>query len=201
MNHLAHLLLAGSDPDSIIGNLAGDYVKGPLDKSWPPALRAGIELHRRVDSYTDAHETVRAARSLFTRRRRRFAGVIMDVAFDHFLSLHWSEFHDQNRRGFIDQIYETLKANHHELPVPLRNVAPIMIRRDWLAHCETLVGAGVVLDRIATRSERARPLHGAIREVEENLRQLETTFLEYFPDAIAFAMVEKARLKEKDRGF
>lgn len=194
MNHLAHLLLAHSRPASIIGNLAGDFVKGPLDDTLPPAIRAGIQLHRRVDSFTDAHPTVRAAKRAFSDRRRRFAGVILDVAFDHFLSVHWDRFHNEERRVFIDRVYATLTDHHPSLPGQLRKVAPVMIRRDWLARCETLAGAGDVLDRIAARSSRAEPLIGSIEEVVRSLEVLEASFLDYFPDAIAFAEQEKARL-------
>lgn len=196
MNHLAHLLLAHSKPASIIGNLAGDFVKGPLDDTWPPAIRAGIQLHRRLDSYTDAHPTVRAAKAVFSDRRRRFAGVILDVAFDHFLSLHWDQFHSDDRRVFIDQVYAILTEHQPSLPGELRQVAPVMIRRDWLARCETLAGTGEVLDRIASRSARAKPLIGSIEEVVSNLETLETSFLAYFPEAVRFAEQEKARFAE-----
>lgn len=189
------MLLAGPEPVSIIGNLAGDFVKGPIDESWPRELRAGIQLHRRIDTYTDTHKSVRGARRIFSPGRRRFAGVILDVAFDYFLCRHWSRFHDQARRAFIEHVYQTLSARHADLPDRLRDVAPIMIQRDWLTHCETLAGAGSVLNRIATRSHRARPLEGAVEEVEQHLPELEATFLDYFPELIAFAEAEKARLK------
>lgn len=196
MNHLAHLLLAHSESASIIGNLAGDFVKGPLDNSWPPAIRAGIQLHRRVDSYTDAHPTVKASKKVFSRRRRRFAGVILDVAFDYFLSLHWDRFHGDDRREFISRVYAILTEHQPNLPGQLRRIAPVMVRRDWLAHCETLAGAGEVLDRIASRSPRAEPLVGSIEEVASNLEILEASFLAYFPEAIKFAEKEKAQLAQ-----
>lgn len=194
MNHLAHLLLAHSRPASIIGNLAGDFVKGPLDNTWPPAIRAGIQLHRRIDSYTDAHPTVKASRKVFSLRRRRFAGVILDVAFDYFLSLHWDRFHGEDRRVFISRVYSILTEHQPNLPGRLRQIAPVMVRRDWLARCETLAGAGEVLDRIASRSPRAEPLVGSIEEVVSNLETLEASFLAYFPEAVEFAKQEKARL-------
>lgn len=199
MNHLAHLVLADPEPASIIGNLAGDFVKGPIDLSWPAALREGVQLHRRIDSYTDAHAELREVKNLFSRARRRFAGVILDVAFDHFLSCHWQRYVRPERREFIDSVYAVLTDQHHNLPADLRRVAPIMIRRDWLARCESLQGTGQVLDRIATRSHRTGPLRGSIEEVQAHYPALEASFLSYFPQALQFAEQEKARLSQTQK--
>jgi glyoxylase-like metal-dependent hydrolase (beta-lactamase superfamily II) len=38
MNHLAHLFLAQETAESLIGNLAGDFVKGALGDRFPPAI-------------------------------------------------------------------------------------------------------------------------------------------------------------------
>ena len=50
MNFLAHLFLADRDAESLIGNLAGDFVKGPLHDRFTPRIREGIMQHRRLDS-------------------------------------------------------------------------------------------------------------------------------------------------------
>jgi hypothetical protein len=42
MNHLAHLFLADGTPGSIIGNLAGDFVKGSLAAFGADASPRGI---------------------------------------------------------------------------------------------------------------------------------------------------------------
>ena len=56
MNYLAHLFLAGGSPESLIGNLAGDFVKGALGDRFTPGIREGIMQHRRIDAFTDPTE-------------------------------------------------------------------------------------------------------------------------------------------------
>ncbi|MGZ7081297.1 MAG: ACP phosphodiesterase, partial [Thermoanaerobaculia bacterium] len=58
MNYLAHLFLAGDSAESMIGNLAGDFVKGVLHDRFPPAITAGIVMHRKIDAFTDSHPQV-----------------------------------------------------------------------------------------------------------------------------------------------
>ncbi|MGA2151478.1 MAG: DUF479 domain-containing protein, partial [Geobacteraceae bacterium] len=51
MNFLAHLYLSGDDPELLVGNLLGDFVKGRLSGNFPDGIERGIELHRRIDSF------------------------------------------------------------------------------------------------------------------------------------------------------
>jgi len=50
MNDLAHLYLAGPDPYGRIGNLLGDFIKGPLSEyasCYSEGIVKGIKLHSR----------------------------------------------------------------------------------------------------------------------------------------------------------
>jgi acyl carrier protein phosphodiesterase len=56
MNYLAHAWLARHSDDAILGAILGDFVFGQSAlQDWPPAVRAEIVRHRRIDQYTDAH--------------------------------------------------------------------------------------------------------------------------------------------------
>ena len=55
MNYLAHLLLADDEPESIIGGMLGDFVRGREAGRYSDGIRAGIRLHVRIDSFTDDH--------------------------------------------------------------------------------------------------------------------------------------------------
>ena len=75
MNYLAHLFLAGNRPESVIGSLMGDFVKGRVDPTRPPALRHAILQHRRIDSFTDAHPLVKQSKQRINPEFRRYAGI------------------------------------------------------------------------------------------------------------------------------
>ncbi|TEL14247.1 DUF479 domain-containing protein [Pseudomonas aeruginosa] len=86
MNYLAHLHLGGPQPAQLLGSLYGDFVKGRLQGQWPDEIERAIQLHRRIDAFTDSHPLVHAAKRRFPLERRRFAGVLLDVFFDHCLA-------------------------------------------------------------------------------------------------------------------
>src|SRR6476661_6124760 len=116
MNYLAHLFLSEGTPESLIGNLLGDFVKGTPVNLYPEEIRKGIDLHRKVDSYTDSHAIVRSSKSLVCADRRRFAGVLIDVFYDHFLAKNWLEYSEIPLRDFSRHVYKILQDNRDILP-------------------------------------------------------------------------------------
>ena len=50
-----------------------------------------LHLHREIDRLTDADADVRAINRLLSVRHGRYAPVLSDIAFDHFLCLNWEQ--------------------------------------------------------------------------------------------------------------
>ena len=96
MNYLAHLHLGGPGREDRLGSLYGDFVKGSADV-WPAGIAAGIRLHRRIDVYTDDHPLVIRAKTRLPAARRRVAGLLVDVFFDHCLARHTHDAAQQPR--------------------------------------------------------------------------------------------------------
>lgn len=190
MNYLAHLYLAEDSDESILGNLLGDFVKGPLRDEYDPEIIKGIKTHRKVDLFTDSHENFLASKRMISAERRRFAGIIIDLTFDHFLAKNWSDYSGQELSGFIGNTYELLMRNRGILPEKLQYFLPRMIEEDWLGSYGKLEGIGRTLDRISgrltRRFARENSLTGAVEEIESNYERLENNFYEFFPQVIAF---------------
>ncbi|MBE2257659.1 MAG: DUF479 domain-containing protein [Rhodobacteraceae bacterium] len=189
MNYLAHALLAGPDDDYRLGGLLGDFVKGPLPPT-PSALGAevlhGLVLHRRIDSFADAHVAFRRSRQRISAERRRYSGIIIDLFYDHFLAVHWGRFSEQALEAFTAGVYALLAR--HRLPERLAQILPRMRADDWLASYREPAAVGRALDQIASR--RVRPgnsLAGAGVELGAAYGDFESDFLEFFPAAMAFA--------------
>lgn len=89
MNYLAHLHLADRAGLPLAGAVLGDVVRGRLEGRFPPLLECSIRLHRRIDVVTDAHPIVAAERARFEHGPRRYAGVLLDILYDHCLALDW----------------------------------------------------------------------------------------------------------------
>lgn len=96
MNFLAHLLLGPHEAPQAVGSLLGDFVKGPMDSiALPEGVREGIWLHRQIDGFTDRHELVARSKERVSRQRRRYAGIMVDMFYDHLLARHWQRFSGQ----------------------------------------------------------------------------------------------------------
>lgn len=182
MNHLAHLYLARAEPESRLGNLLGDFRRqvDPTELSVP--VRRGLDNHRHVDALTDAHPLVAHGRRLFSRRRRRFAGIALDVVFDHFLIRHWSRFATQPLDKFIGEVYRDLEYTMPGLVEPARVSLQTMIDRDWLRACASLDSSGRVLDHLAGRLRFPHDFTGTVDEIRVLDRELEDIFLGFFPE-------------------
>src|SRR5689334_16196335 len=117
----------------MLGALLGDFVFGTSGPdAYAPVIRREIHLHRQVDSFTDAHPAVDAARDFFADGRRRFCGIALDVFYDHCLAREWERWSDESLDGFTARFYAHLLDNLPILPERLRQLAPLMARGDWL---------------------------------------------------------------------
>ena len=147
----------------------------------------GVRLHREIDRYTDAHPVVRQSKDRFSKGRRRYAGIIVDVLHDHLLSRYWDRFSERGRQEFIDDSYRILQRNESILPARMRWVAARMIQQDWLGSYRYIENIGRVYDRMSRRLRQPNNLEGALEEVLVNYGALDGDFQNFFPDLRAHA--------------
>ena len=189
MNYLAHALLAGPDDDYRLGGLLGDFVKGPLSPAPPQfsaAVVQGLLLHRRIDSFADAHRAFARSRQRVSVERRRYSGIVVDMFYDHFLAAHWARFSTQPLESFSAAVYALL--SRRPIPDRLARILPRMCQEDWLASYREPAAVGRALDQIAVhRLKRSNTLSGAGGELVQCYAQFESDFHEFFPAAMAFA--------------
>lgn len=164
----------------------GDFVKGTLTDQYSELITKGIRRHRKIDVYSDSHPIPLKSRNRFSGEQRRFAGIIVDVCYDHFLSQHWDRYSDKERSDFIDDVYRTLSAHRSILPDRLQGILPLMIEQDWLGSYYSLTGVEAALSGISRRCKRINPLGTSITEIEQNYHGLESDFLDFFPQLIGF---------------
>ncbi len=189
MNHLAHLFLAGDTPESLIGNLAGDFVKGPLRVRFAPGIHDGIMHHRRIDTFTDAHPAVAAFRSVLIPEHGHYARVIADMFFDHFLALRFDEYAGEPLESFLARTYAVIDPHEESLPGMLRWVYPRMRDEGWLESYRELDGIHLALTNISRRFSRKPRLETATRHLTDSREELERRFEEFFPEVMAFSSI------------
>lgn len=181
MNYLAHLALAQPTVASKVGNLLGDFMRGVDAAQLPEPVRLGLDNHRLVDRLTDQHPEVMASRRLFSPQRRRFAGVAMDVLFDHFLLRHWAHFHDEALAASVARDYQLLLQGRPLMPTPMREHVSRLVAHDGLRYYRSLEEVGQALDRMAARIRFANRFQGMADELAQHYDELEQVFLKLYP--------------------
>jgi acyl carrier protein phosphodiesterase len=187
LNYLAHLYLSEPTEEAWLGSLLGDFVKGPLDGRYSAGITGAIALHRKIDSFTDAHPMVLQSKSRISAGRRRYAGIMMDMFYDHFLAKYWGEFHDEPLEEFSARIYSILGRRHAILPERLQRVAPMMAQWNWLASYAEIDSIHTALDRMGQRMKRENRLLNSADELVEHYVELESDFRAFMPQVLQFA--------------
>lgn len=188
MNFLAHAFLAGPHPADRLGGMLGDFVKGPLPAGLPAPVAAGVALHRRIDSFCEGHPAFRASRARVSPERRRYAGIMIDLFYDHFLASHWDGFSRQPLEEFADETYALLARHGDLLPPRLAGILPYMRGEDWLSSYRSLASVAEALDSMSRhRLTRPNRLAGSATELAARYAEFEQDFKAFFPDACSFA--------------
>ena len=191
MNYLAHLHLGGDAPAQLLGSLYGDFVKGPLDGRWPADIEAAIALHRRIDAFTDSHPLQARARARFPAARRRVAGMLLDLFFDHCLARDWPQYHPQPLQQFTERFYRVLVAEP-QLPGHLQVIAPRMAAQDWLGSYRDFAVLQPVIAGMQRRLSRPQLLDGSLAELERLYEPLSEDFAAFYPALMAFAEAQRS---------
>lgn len=187
MNFLAHLYLAGNNKYSIIGNFIADHVKGNTIDLYNEEIRKGIRFHRSVDEFTDSNETVRHTLVGLRPFFHKYAGVVLDMYYDHFLANSWSRYSTEQLEDFTARMYEVLRSSYDILPQRSRYMLPYMMNDDWLLNYKHFEGLHMALSGISRRTTFASGLEDAVDHLKGNYHVYEKSFEEFFPQLLEFA--------------
>ncbi len=182
MNFLAHIYLSGDEPDTIWGNFIGDGVKGKQLLSYPKGIRQGIELHRHIDHFTDNHPITAEARKLIRPHFRKYAGVVLDMYFDHFLGQDWERYHHQPLEEFVPEIHDLLNRFEPKMPEKTRRFFFYMKEHNWLLNYRNLDSLSRVFKGMSSRTPFESNMENAVPVLIEHYDELSGFFTEFFPD-------------------
>ncbi len=186
MNFLAHFHLAGPDEGLLIGALEGDYRKGPLRGELPYHVEQGVKLHRAIDAFTDSHPLTEQLRRQFPNNLRRFAGIVIDISFDHYLTRHWHRFGSQSLEEFSQGVYVTLADNKKVFSDRANRMVQRLIDYDILCAYDDWDAVAATASRVGERFKHGNPLREIQPSIEPLRTNLESAFLEFYPDLQEF---------------
>ncbi len=188
MNHLAHAVLAGDDEALQVGGMLGDFVRGRPDAArFPAPVIVGIRLHRAIDVYTDAHPQVVAARCRLPAPYRRYAGILLDMWFDHCLARDFSDWYPQPLAHCAAALRDLLRRHHAILPADLQRFRAYMEAHDLPGAYADPVMLDKALRGIGRRLRRDNPMDSAWSVLTVHEAALQRHFEAFFPQLQAFA--------------
>ena len=197
MNFLAHIYLSGNNELITIGNFVGDGVRGNKYKNYPLEIQIGIQLHREIDTFTDAHKTFRRSTKRLHKNYGHYSGVIVDIFYDHFLAKNWTQYSDIPLEKYIDAFYKSLNENFDVLPQRFKRLTPFMIEDNWLLSYATIEGIQRVLDGMNRRTKGKSKMNGATKELIDHYKDFEKDFTEFFDELIEFSQIKRLEIKKQ----
>ncbi|WP_125723760.1 acyl carrier protein phosphodiesterase [Flavobacterium ustbae] len=182
MNFLAHIYLSGENDLIKIGNFMADGIRGKQFEHFPEDVQRGILLHRFIDTYTDSHDIFRKSTKRLHERYHHYAGVIVDIVYDHFLAKNWSQYSDEKLELFVKRFYHSLHDNYDILTEKTQGLMPYMIERNWLLSYRTTEGIHNILTQMDRRSKNISQMQYAIEELIQFYDEFEEEFTLFFEE-------------------
>lgn len=182
MNYLAHLYLSFNDPGIMIGNFIADHVKGRTVNLYEGNIRKGIDLHRAIDQFTDSHPVTRMSKERLRPEFRKYAPVIVDIYYDHFLARDWSSYHHEPLPDFADKCYSLMKAHSAILPERTVYMLGFMESQNWLLKYAELEGLQRALTGLSRRTTFESNMQLAAAFLEKHYNDFEHEFERFFPE-------------------
>lgn len=187
MNYLAHAYLSFNHPETLVGNMISDFVKGKTKFSYPAGIQTGIELHRHIDRFTDEHEATKEAKEIFRPAYRLYSGAFVDVVYDHFLAADEREFSEQSLLFFTRSAYNMLDEHFHHLPERFSRMLPYMKDQNWLFHYRTRWGTEKSLGGLVRRAAYLTESDTAFRLFEQHYQLFQDCYRHFWADVKPFA--------------
>jgi acyl carrier protein phosphodiesterase len=190
MNFLAHIFLSGENDEIRLGNFIGDFVKGNAYNKYSPFIRKGILLHRKIDTFTDSHPIVRQHKSLFYDKYHKYAGIIIDILYDHYLAHYWHMFSEVDYKNYIEFVNEFLLNNIESMPPDLKKIVPNLVQNNWLNLYRTIEGFESVLIGMSKGTSLPAENNFAILILRKNYESIRYEFFNYFPQLMEYVKNE-----------
>ena len=187
MNFLAHIYLSGDNDLIKIGNFMADGIRGKQFENYPSEIQKGIILHRGIDTFTDAHPIFRQSTKRLHQNYHHYAGVIVDVLYDHFLAKNWKNYSDEKLTEYVDRFYQSLVDNKHSLSERIVTIMPILFKENWLVAYETIEGIQHILTQMDRRTKDQSKMRFAVQDLTEFYTEFENEFTTFFKELIVFS--------------
>ncbi len=195
MNHLAHFHLSKRLEEVIVGNFLGDFVRQKEVDKLPIPVQHGVELHREIDLFTDAHPVVKDLKKGLSAELGRYAAVLLDVYFDFALISKWEHYSNTSLENYSKWIYSVLEQNEHLLNYNSRRFYEFMISRNLLVNYGNYDGIDQVSKGMANRSTHGDVMKKGRNVLVKNESIILLAFDQFYPELQAHSDLVLSNLK------
>lgn len=186
MNYLAHSYLSCGDEDLLLGNLITDMIRKKDEIAYSPAIQVGIDLHRKIDTYTDQHPIVLDSLHLIYPTQGKYAPVVLDILWDYFLSINWKNFSGEELVDFTQNTYTILEKNYGQLQEKIVARFESMISHNFLLSCSTEAALKSTFTHLHKRTKFKANFDKVDEILEAHHDELNESFLKMFPEMISY---------------
>lgn len=188
MNFLAHLFLSGKNEEVMVGNLLEDFVVGkinhPRNEIYNYKIKNGILLHRFIDTFTDTNCAVSDCKVVLYEKYHKYASVLIDIFFDHYLAIHWIDYSNEPFDKFRYRVHIAFQNHWSILPEKMKPMIESMIKNDWLNHYSEFWGIERALIGISKRTKYESNMEKATEDLMTNYQFFDEKFSIFFPNIV-----------------
>lgn len=185
MNILFHMYLSGNDPELLVGNFMGDFVKGPIGDEFAPRIGQGLKLHRKIDSFAQCNGSFQSSRLRLAARYGLYRGVFVDLFYDHFLAREWSCWSDLTFPAYLASTRAVIDSYLPVMPQRLQEFVPVIFGELLPSYAE-VSGIEAALQRMSRRLRRTNPLAEGSTELTVHYEALQADFRQFITEARHF---------------
>ncbi len=166
----------------MVGNFIADTVRGKDFSQYTDRVQKGIEIHRFIDHFTDTHPLALESRKLLYPYFGKYAQVVQDVFYDHFLARNWTDYHPQRLPLFAEKVYHTMEKHQAQLNARSERTLHYMKLHNWLAGYAQREGIDRSLKGMATRAKFQSNMEHAMPALEAHFDAMQLHFSSFMPE-------------------
>lgn len=195
MNFLAHLLLSENDEDLMIGNFIADSVRSSEWEQFKPEVVQGIQLHHKIDFFTDNHSVVEKSKERLRPTQSKYSPVVVDIMYDHFLARDFHHFSDMKLNEFAEKSYSLFYRRWEELPLAIQQMLPYMESGNWLVNYGNREGLERVFKGMSRRASFQNEMKSAVGDILNHYEAFAEEFHRFFPALRDYTRAEISAIK------
>jgi acyl carrier protein phosphodiesterase len=116
-----------------------------------------------------------------------FAGVIIDIFYDHYLAKNWNDYSAIPLKIYVNSVYNLLNSYKKILPEKTLQMIPFMTKQNWLYNYKYKEGIKNVLQGMNHRTNNKGQIDLAIEDLYKLDNDFDNDFKLFFSDLKKFS--------------